>query len=58
MDYNNPTSKLFRDLGGLNDAVARLKVEIVRIEKWTQKQKAKVQVDINNVFPMVEDMEL
>jgi len=58
MDYSNPAGTLFRDLGGLDDAVARLKVEVARIEEWTQRRRAEVQVDINNVSPMVEDMEL
>jgi len=57
MDYNNLTGTFFQNLGGLDDVVARLIVEVIHIEEWTQRQKA-VQVDINNVSPMVEDMEL
>jgi hypothetical protein len=42
----------------LDDVVAKLKMEVVYIEEWTQRWRVKVQVDINNVFPMVEDMKL
>uniref|UniRef100_A0A7I4AEX4 HECT-type E3 ubiquitin transferase n=1 Tax=Physcomitrium patens TaxID=3218 RepID=A0A7I4AEX4_PHYPA len=33
MDYSNPAGTLFRDLGGLGDTVARLKVEVSRVEE-------------------------
>jgi hypothetical protein len=58
MDYSNPAGTLFWNLGGLDDVFAKLKVEVVHIEEWTQRWRAKVQVDINNVSSMVEGMEL
>jgi hypothetical protein len=58
MDYNYLVGTFFQDLGGWNDAVVKLKMEVACIEEWTQKQKAEVQMDINNVFPMVEFKEL
>ncbi|XP_024379829.1 E3 ubiquitin-protein ligase UPL1 isoform X3 [Physcomitrium patens] len=33
MDYSNPAGTLFRDLGGLGDTIARLKVEVSRVEE-------------------------
>ncbi|KAM3302623.1 E3 ubiquitin-protein ligase UPL1 [Capsicum chacoense] len=32
MDYSNPAPALFRDLGGLDDTIARLNVEVSRVE--------------------------
>ncbi|KAJ0230389.1 HECT domain-containing protein [Hirschfeldia incana] len=32
MDYSNPAAALFRDLGGLDDAIFRLKLEVSRTE--------------------------
>ncbi|MCD7456029.1 E3 ubiquitin- protein ligase upl1 [Datura stramonium] len=32
MDYSNPAAALFRDLGGLDDTIARLNVEVSRVE--------------------------
>ncbi|XP_010552364.1 PREDICTED: E3 ubiquitin-protein ligase UPL1-like isoform X2 [Tarenaya hassleriana] len=32
MDYNNPAAALFRDLGGLDDTISRLKLEVSRTE--------------------------
>ncbi|XP_042519571.1 E3 ubiquitin-protein ligase UPL1-like isoform X2 [Macadamia integrifolia] len=37
MDYSNPAAALFRDLGGLDDAIARLKVEVSYVEKGSKK---------------------
>ncbi|XP_077221899.1 LOW protein: E3 ubiquitin ligase-like protein isoform X2 [Tasmannia lanceolata] len=33
MDYSNPAAALFRDLGGLDDTICRLKVEVSYVEK-------------------------
>ncbi|KAL5974363.1 E3 ubiquitin-protein ligase upl1 [Asimina triloba] len=33
MDYSNPAAALFRDLGGLDDTIARLKVEVSCVER-------------------------
>ncbi|KAK4341923.1 hypothetical protein RND71_037739 [Anisodus tanguticus] len=32
MDYSNPAAALFRDLGGLDDTISRLNVEVSRVE--------------------------
>ncbi|KAF9591086.1 hypothetical protein IFM89_001430 [Coptis chinensis] len=38
MDYSNPAAALFRDLGGLDDTIARLKTEVCYIESGSSKQ--------------------
>ncbi|XP_058115253.1 E3 ubiquitin-protein ligase UPL1 isoform X2 [Magnolia sinica] len=38
MDYSNPAAALFRDLGGLDDTIARLKVEVSYVEKGSKQQ--------------------
>ncbi|KAJ0801926.1 putative HECT domain, ubiquitin interacting, UBA-like superfamily, armadillo-like helical [Helianthus annuus] len=35
MDYSNPAAALFRDLGGLDDAISRLKIEVSYVENGT-----------------------
>ncbi|KAG6513969.1 E3 ubiquitin-protein ligase UPL1-like isoform X1 [Zingiber officinale] len=35
LDYHNPSLALFRDLGGLDDAIARLKIEVSHVEGRT-----------------------
>ncbi|KAI3496711.1 hypothetical protein L1887_39084 [Cichorium endivia] len=35
MDYSNPAAALFRDLGGLDDTIYRLKVEVSHVESGT-----------------------
>ncbi|XP_019051618.1 PREDICTED: E3 ubiquitin-protein ligase UPL1-like isoform X2 [Nelumbo nucifera] len=37
MDYSNPAAALFRDLGGLDDTIARLKVEVSYVERGLKK---------------------
>ncbi|MQL77497.1 hypothetical protein Taro_009904 [Colocasia esculenta] len=37
MDYSNPAVGLFRDLGGLDDTIARLNVEVSTVEKGPKK---------------------
>eukprot|EP01018_Ginkgo_biloba_P023205 Gb_26784 [translate_table: standard] len=37
MDYSNPAATLFRDLGGLDDTISRLKMEVCCIEKGPRK---------------------
>lgn len=32
LDYHNPSSAVFRDLGGLDDTIARLKLEVSQVE--------------------------
>ncbi|KAK6934616.1 HUWE1/Rev1, ubiquitin binding region [Dillenia turbinata] len=36
MDYSNPAAALFRDLGGLDDTISRLKLEVSYIEKGSK----------------------
>ncbi|KAM7504309.1 hypothetical protein LguiB_003213 [Lonicera macranthoides] len=38
MDYSNPAATLFRDLGGLNDTISRLKVEVSHVENGSKQQ--------------------
>ncbi|OVA20116.1 Ubiquitin-associated domain/translation elongation factor EF-Ts [Macleaya cordata] len=40
MDYSNPAAALFRDLGGLDDTIARLKVEVSHVEEKGSKNNA------------------
>lgn len=57
MDYSNPAGTLFRDLGGLGDTVARLKIEVTRVAESVKTQKEEAHVDAKGKAPMVEDME-
>ncbi|XP_076889696.1 E3 ubiquitin-protein ligase UPL1-like [Bidens hawaiensis] len=38
MDYSNPAAALFRDLGGLDDTISRLKIEVSHVENSTSVQ--------------------
>ncbi|KAG7953992.1 hypothetical protein I3843_12G138000 [Carya illinoinensis] len=38
MDYSNPAAALFRDLGGLDDTISRLKLEVSHIENGSKQQ--------------------
>lgn len=38
LDYSNPAVALFRDLGGLDDTISRLKVEVSHIENGSKQQ--------------------
>ncbi|XP_026392926.1 E3 ubiquitin-protein ligase UPL1-like isoform X1 [Papaver somniferum] len=38
MDYSNPAAALFRDLGGLDDTIARLKIEVSHVEEKGSKK--------------------
>ncbi|CAA0815395.1 E3 ubiquitin-protein ligase UPL1, partial [Striga hermonthica] len=40
MDYSNPAAALFRDLGGLDDTISRLMVEVSHVENGSKKQAA------------------
>ncbi|BFI34167.1 E3 ubiquitin-protein ligase HUWE1 [Marchantia polymorpha subsp. ruderalis] len=55
MDYSNPAGTLFRDLGGLDDTIVRLKLEVSRVEEGATKQKEELQVDTKGKAPMIED---
>lgn len=39
LDFNNPTASLFRDLGGLDDTIARLMIEVSFVEKGSKKSE-------------------
>lgn len=39
LDFNNPTAALFRDLGGLDDTIARLMIEVSCVEKGSKKSE-------------------
>ncbi|CAM6105472.1 unnamed protein product [Calypogeia fissa] len=45
MDFSNPAGTLFRDLGGLDDTIARLNLEVSRVEEGAVDQQAELQVD-------------
>ncbi|XP_072964095.1 E3 ubiquitin-protein ligase UPL1-like isoform X2 [Typha angustifolia] len=45
LDYHNPSSALFRDLGGLDDTIARLKVEVLQVEKGSKNSGEEAQHD-------------
>ncbi|CAK7324495.1 unnamed protein product [Dovyalis caffra] len=38
MDYSNPAAALFRELGGLDDTISRLKVEVSHVENCSKQQ--------------------
>ncbi|KAJ6886418.1 E3 ubiquitin-protein ligase UPL1-like isoform X1 [Populus alba x Populus x berolinensis] len=38
MDYSNPATALFRELGGLDDTISRLKVEVSHVENCSKQQ--------------------
>ncbi|CAM8937305.1 unnamed protein product [Rhodiola kirilowii] len=42
MDYFNPAAALFRDLGGLDDTISRLKVEVSYIESSSNQQRGDI----------------
>ncbi|KAK3132463.1 hypothetical protein QOZ80_6AG0522110 [Eleusine coracana subsp. coracana] len=39
LDYHNPSSALFRDLGGLDDTIARLKIEVSLVDTDSKKSE-------------------
>ncbi|KAL0443272.1 UNVERIFIED_CONTAM: E3 ubiquitin-protein ligase UPL1 [Sesamum latifolium] len=45
MDYSNPAAALFRDLGGLDDTISRLMVEVSHVENGSKQQSTSVDVD-------------
>lgn len=44
MDYSNPAAALFRDLGGLDDTISRLKAEVSHVENGS-KQSISIDLD-------------
>ncbi|XP_073159024.1 E3 ubiquitin-protein ligase UPL1-like [Henckelia pumila] len=45
MDYSNPAAALFRDLGGLDDTITRLMVEVSYIENGSKQHNISVDLD-------------
>ncbi|XP_073020547.1 E3 ubiquitin-protein ligase UPL1-like isoform X2 [Primulina eburnea] len=45
MDYSNPAAALFRDLGGLDDTITRLMVEVSHIENGSKQHNISVDLD-------------
>ncbi|XP_052178127.1 E3 ubiquitin-protein ligase UPL1 isoform X2 [Diospyros lotus] len=45
MDYSNPAAALFRDLGGLDDTISRLKVEVSYVENGSKQQIASTELE-------------
>ncbi|KAL0353502.1 UNVERIFIED_CONTAM: E3 ubiquitin-protein ligase UPL1 [Sesamum angustifolium] len=45
MDYSNPAAALFRDLGGLDDTISRLMVEVSHVENGSKQQSTSLDVD-------------
>ncbi len=59
MDYSNSATTFFRDLGGLDDIVVRLKLEMVHVEVGSQLHGAESNVATKGKALVVEeDMEL
>ncbi|XP_031120155.1 E3 ubiquitin-protein ligase UPL1-like [Ipomoea triloba] len=49
MDFSNPAAVLFRDLGGLDDTISRLKLEVSQVEDGSKLQSANS--DLENSEP-------
>lgn len=45
MDYSNPAAALFRDLGGLDDTISRLKEEVSHVENGTKQQNTSADLE-------------
>ncbi|KAL2483694.1 E3 ubiquitin-protein ligase [Forsythia ovata] len=45
MDYSNPAAALFRDLGGLDDTISRLKVEVSHVDNASNQQSTSIDLD-------------
>ncbi|CAA2959517.1 E3 ubiquitin- ligase UPL1 isoform X1 [Olea europaea subsp. europaea] len=45
MDYSNPAAALFRDLGGLDDTISRLKVEVSHVDNASNHESTSVDLD-------------
>ncbi|XP_022932377.1 E3 ubiquitin-protein ligase UPL1 isoform X1 [Cucurbita moschata] len=48
MDYSNPAVALFRDLGGLDDTISRLKVEVLHFENGSKQQRDHLEYNRRN----------
>ena len=49
MDYSNPAAALFRELGGLDDTISRLKVEVSHIENCSKQQGEDSDLRVRNL---------
>lgn len=49
MDYSNPAAALFRDLGGLDDTISRLMVEVSHVENGSKHSCALVDLESSDV---------
>ncbi|KAL0306248.1 UNVERIFIED_CONTAM: E3 ubiquitin-protein ligase UPL1 [Sesamum radiatum] len=49
MDYSNPAAALFRDLGGLDDTISRLMVEVSHVENGSKQQSTSVTLTVQSV---------
>ncbi|EPS70177.1 hypothetical protein M569_04584 [Genlisea aurea] len=45
MDYSNPAAALFRDLGGLDDTISRLMIEVTHVENGSKHHRADIDQD-------------
>ncbi|KAG8365159.1 hypothetical protein BUALT_Bualt18G0075300 [Buddleja alternifolia] len=45
MDYSNPAAALFRDLGGLDDTISRLMIEVSHVENGPKQQNVSFDLD-------------
>ncbi|CAA3019978.1 E3 ubiquitin- ligase UPL1-like [Olea europaea subsp. europaea] len=45
MDYSNPAAALFRDLGGLDDTILRLKMEVSHVDSALNQQSTSIDLD-------------
>ncbi|KAG0451466.1 hypothetical protein HPP92_026406 [Vanilla planifolia] len=65
LDFNNPTAALFRDLGGLDDTISRLKVEVSYVENISKRNaegspshsKGKQIVNSSEIDPQIHHYE-
>lgn len=51
MDYSNPAATSFRDLGGLDSTIARLKLEVCHFEERVRKQSGESQSSFKGKSP-------
>ncbi|KAJ7557451.1 hypothetical protein O6H91_05G127400 [Diphasiastrum complanatum] len=57
MDYSNPAGTLFRDLGGLDDTITRLKLEVSGVEHSSRQSQQELATSEKGKAVVVEDGE-
>ncbi|KAF5727902.1 E3 ubiquitin-protein ligase UPL1 isoform X1 [Tripterygium wilfordii] len=57
MDYSNPAVALFRELGGLDDTISRLKIEVSHVENGSKQQGEDPNDDVRS-FQLIADASL